>query len=289
MIKYIFEPVSFKQAKRFIRNQEMEEHYLLDVKNFSLTIGKGFSLKEIQFLLRIKGRHHISLLINRIFHEDELIKMKTFLASLDLTKIDFFFYSDIGFYQLAKELNIMNKLVYDAYTYLTNTQDIDLYANLNYSVVISNQLSITEMEEIANHVHKDVMIHAFGKSIILYSRRKLLTNYFQYRYKKNNPNRKDYYLQEEFRDEMYHIYEDNNGTYIYEKGYYYLYSDLNRMKNISHIIIHCADLGEKMYQKVKDAYNANSEEELLSLPLDINKGIMCKSSVLLKERGIQND
>lgn len=289
MIKYIFEPVSFQQIKKFIKKQQIEEHFLLDVREFSLTMNKGFSLEEITYLLHIKKKHHISLLINRIFSETEMIKVKKFLTSLDLTKIDFLFYSDIGFYQIAKELKLLNKLVYDAYTYLTNTDDINLYASLNHTVVISNQLSIAEIEEISNHVHKDVMVHAFGKSIIFYSRRKLITNYFEYRHKKNNPNRKDYYLQEEFRNEMYHIYEDDYGTYIYEKGYYYLYTEVDQMKNISHMIIHCADLDEKMYQKVMNAYHANVEEELLSLPLDISKGIMQKSSVLLKEGGNSND
>lgn len=288
MIKYIFEPVNFKQAKKFIKNRKTESHFLLDVKDLSLTINDGFSLEEINCLLNMKNNHHISLLLNRLFHEDELIMVKEMLTNLDLSKVDFFFYSDLGFYQVAKELRISDKLVYDAYTYLTNSLDVNVYARLNYTVVVSNQLSISEIEEIANDANKDVMIHGFGKSIIFYSRRKLITNYFKYRHKKNMPNRNDYYLQEEFRDERYHLYEDRNGTYIYEKGYYYLYDELDVMKNISHMIIHCADLDEEMYQKVIDAYDAKVEEELLSLPLDISKGIMKKSSILLKERSEQN-
>lgn len=288
MIKYIFEPVNFRQAEKLIKNRKSIEHLLLDVKDLSLTMNEGFSLEEINCLLDKKNNHHISLLFNRIFHESELVIVKELLTSLDLTKVDFFFYSDLGFYQLAKELNITDKLVYDAYTYLTNSLDVNLYARLNHTVVVSNQLSISEIEEIAKNANKDVMIHAFGKSIIFYSKRKLITNYFKYRHKKNNPNSKDYFLQEEFRNEMYHLYEDKNGTYIYEKGYYYLYDEVDMMKNISHMIIHCADLDEKMYQKVINAYKANVEDELLSLPLDISKGIMEKSSVLLKERSAQN-
>ena len=43
----MLEPVHFKQAKQWVN----ENHLLLSVSTFSLKIGKGFSSKQINFLL----------------------------------------------------------------------------------------------------------------------------------------------------------------------------------------------------------------------------------------------
>ena len=92
-------------------------------------------------------------------------------------------------------------------------------------------------------------------------------------------------MQEEFRSDKYHLYEDANGSYIYEKGFYYLMGELENLQDVSYAIIHSADLDSKTYDKVVQAYLERNEESLLKLPLLISKGIMEKPSVLLKERG----
>lgn len=284
MIEYIFEPVNLKQAKQFIAEYP-NVHILLCVSELSLTIGKGFSNRTINMLCRQKSNAQISLQMNRIFHEQDFEKIETILASIELSKITYIFYTDLGFYQIAKRYHIEDKLIYDAYTYLTNSFDVNAYAKLNRTVVVSNQISIRELQDIVQNVEKKVMIHAFGKSIILYSKRKLLTNYFHYRNMNKKANRKDFYLQEEFRSELYHFYEDANGSYLYEKNYYYLMDELTNLQNVSHAIIHSADLNAETYYKVVCAYLEKNEKALLQLPLLMSKEIMEKSSVLLKERG----
>ena len=281
MIKYMLEPVHFKQAKQWVN----ENHLLLSVSTFSLKIGKGFSSKQINFLLNRKSDVKISLLMNRLFHEKDFKEIELFFSSIDLSKIVYVFYTDLGLYQLAKQYAIQDKLVYDAYTYLTNSYDVNAYAKLNHTVVVSNQISLEELQFIVSNTQKKVMIHAFGKSIIFYSRRKLLTNYFQYRKIYKKANKRNFYLQEEFRSDKYHLYEDANGSYIYEKGFYYLMGELENLQDVSYAIIHSADLDSKTYDKVVQAYLERNEESLLKLPLLISKGIMEKPSVLLKERG----
>lgn len=281
MIKYMLEPVHFKQAKQWVN----ENHLLLSVSTFSLKIGKGFSSKQINFLLNRKSDVKISLLMNRLFHEKDFKEIELFFSSIDLSKIVYVFYTDLGLYQLAKQYAIQDKLVYDAYTYLTNSYDVNAYAKLNHAVVVSNQISLEELQFIVSNTQKKVMIHAFGKSIIFYSRRKLLTNYFQYRKIHKKANKRNFYLQEEFRSDKYHLYEDANGSYIYEKGFYYLMGELENLQDVSYAIIHSADLDAKTYDKVVQAYLERNEESLLKLPLLISKGIMEKPSVLLKERG----
>ncbi len=283
-MKYIFEPVSFYQAQAWLE-ENSEKHLLLDVDGLSITIGEGFTIQQMNELINIPSKSKISLLVNRIFHEKDFAIIKELLETIDVSKITYFIYSDLGFYQFAKEYGLVDKLVYDAYTYLTNFEDVNLYADMNQAVVVSNQISFDELVELTKKVHKKAFVHAFGKSVIFYSKRKLLTNYFTYRKLENQPYSKEYFLQEEFRHDFYHLFEDENGSYIFEKGFYYLMDELNALSNISFAIVHCGDLDEHTYQLVVDAYESGDEQKLLALPIDVSKGIMEKSSVLFKERG----
>lgn len=284
MMEYIFEPVSFHQAQAWLEENK-ERHLLLDVAGLSITIGEGFTIQQINELLNMSSKTKISLLVNRIFHEKDFSIIKELLETIDVSKLTYFIYSDLGFYQFVKEYGLVDKLVYDAYTYLTNSEDVNVYADMNQAVVVSNQISFNELFELTKKVHKKVFVHAFGKSVIFYSKRKLLTNYFTYRKLENHPHSKVYFLQEEFRHDLYHLFEDENGSYIFEKGFYYLMNELGDLSNISFAIVNCGDLDENTYQLVVDAYESGDEQKLLALPIDVSKGIMEKSSVLFKERG----
>lgn len=287
MINYIFEPVNFKQAKRFIKAKNID-HIILGVSSLSNQINGGFSVQEINYLLDNKKNVKISLELNRIFDEEELKLLTETLNQINLEKVTYLFYSDLGVNKLVEEFNYQQKLVYDAYTYLTNYYDINAYLSFNKNIVVSNQISIEELKKLLNKVNKPVLIHGFGKSVIFQSKRKLLTNYFEYRNLEFDPKELNYYLQEQYRDEKLHIFENNYGSNIYESGYYYLFEELETFNNVESVIIHCSDLREKTYQEVVNAYLDNNQGQLLNIDIILGKGIMERSSVLLKEKGEQN-
>lgn len=283
MKQFIFEPVSFRQAKRWIKRKKVE-HILIPVLDFSLFYSKGYSLKQIQYLLHQKGMIKISINVMRLFHENDLERVLSFLHQINMEDIEYIFYTDLGLYQMLVAHGYQDKLVYDAHTYLTNASDVTEYARLNQNVVVSNQISVEELSTLLQAISKPVMIHGFGQSIIFYSRRKLLTRYFEYRHLKQKTQQMQYTLQEEFRTEQYPIVEKSFGTLIYEKGFYYLFEELNQLPHISHILIHCGTLNEKDFEIVVDSYVTQQLELLHTLPLDLSKGIMKEHSVLRKEK-----
>lgn len=283
MKQFIFEPVSFRQAKRWIKRKKVE-HISIPVLDFSLSYSNGYNLKQIQYLINQKGMIKISINMMRLFHEDDLERVLSFFHQINMQEIEYIFYTDLGLYQMLVAQGYQDKLVYDAHTYLTNASDVTEYARLNQNVVVSNQISIEELKTILDNITKPVIIHGFGQSIIFYSRRKLLTRYFEYRHLKSKAQHMQYTLQEEFRVEQYPIIEKNFGTLIYEKGFYYLFEELDQLPHVSHILIHCGTLNEKHFEMVVDSYLTQQLELLQKLPLDLSKGIMKEHSVLRKEK-----
>lgn len=285
-MNYIFEPVNVRQLRQFIRKQEVKK---LIVGVEKLTGGNKMKLSICELNKILEKTDKISLDIKRIFHEDELELLESTLKEISLDKVDFIFYSDLAVYEMLSIMGYKEKAVYDAYTYLTNRNDILLYSEFNKYVVISNQISIDEMSDLVNNINIPVMIHGFGRSVIFYSKRELLTNYFKYRNLNKNSNEKDYYLKEEFREDLYPIYEDEHGTYVYEYGYYYLFEELSQFDNVEYAIIHSTLLSAREYKKITNCYLNNDIDGLMALNLKLYKGIMENKSVLLKSEVVNNE
>ena len=212
--------------------------------------------------------------------------------------IDYYLYSDLGFYQILVEKGMSDKAVYIAPTYLTNTSDINIFNKLNGYVVVSNQISSEELKEILNHVTKQVIVQAFGMACCFYSRRELVTNYFKFKNKKPlNFRGKLGNLQEETRESEYHLVEDINGVRIFEEKHYYLAEELDDMINVSSLLISHFDIKNKDYLKIVSLYSdyvtkhldsSILNDELNKLGIPLYKGAYQNKTILLKA-GVKNE
>lgn len=279
-MKYILEPVSKNQIIEFLGCRKKTD--ILIGTDF-LTSGDSYkmSLDELNEILHLQKNIKVSLKINRLFHEKELEQLINYLKQIDFNKIKFVFYSDLCLIDIFSMLNIDDKLVYDAYTYTTNYLDVLEYSRYNKYVVVSNQISTSEIASLTNKTN-NVIIYGFGKSVIFYSKRPLLSNYFKYRNLNYDANDRNYNLKEEFREDLYHIYEDEHGSYVYEPKYYYLFDELKDLNNVDYLILNSTSLNAKQYKQVVNAYLNNNFEKLLEINIPLYKGIMETKSVLLK-------
>lgn len=285
-MNYIFEPVNKTQLNKFLKRKDIH-HLLVGIKGLTHGNKLKLTIEEVNELLLKTNK--ISLDVTRIFHEDELALLKENIEKINMSNVKYVFYSDFAVLETLKQLSLSDKAVYDSHTYLTNEEDVKLYSDFNKYVVVSNQISIDEIKNLLNKIEKKVMIHGFGRSIIFYSKRELLTNYFLYRNFKNKAKNSNYYLKEEFREELYPIYEDEHGTYIYEKGYYYLFEELTNLNNVDFVIIHSTLLNSKIYEEVVNSYLGKKLDKLENLKLELSKGIMENKSVLLKSEVTKNE
>lgn len=200
-MKYIIEPKNITQFRKLLKKDKVTD-IMVGVEELSNGFIFKMSLETLNQYLEKMDTLMISLRITRIFHEEELQNLKEKLLKLKWEKIKFIFYSDLGVYEMIKAWGYQNKLVYDANTYMTNADDVNAFLSFNKYVVVSNQIAFSEIEKLLSKVKRPTIIYGFGKSIIFYSKRPLLKNYFLYRNLKYKYDEKDYYLKEEYRDDF---------------------------------------------------------------------------------------
>lgn len=260
--------------------------WIIGIKGISYNMCNEFSLEEAITILNENYRFGINL--ERIFHEDDLPYLIEILKKLPLQKITYFFYSDLGVYQILKELNLVDKAVYHASTMLTNYDDLEYALAENTNVVLGKELTSEEIKKIDERLTKNIMIDTFGKFPIFYSRRKLISTYFAYRNLDEDSNKRNYSLIEEFRTaEEYPIIE-NNGTTVYEPFFYAIGKELSDLKHISYLLLYGSFLETDKFIKIIEIYhqfikdNQVDIEEELSKIVPIYKGKLLEKTVLRK-------
>ena len=184
-----------------------------------------FSIEEIKHIV-FSYKHKVYVNFDIIVHEDMLTDVKKYLKELPL-EIAGIYFSDMGVYMIAKELNLQGKLIYNPGTLTTNSLDVNSILALGIQrIVLAREITLDEIKYINNHeINTEVLIH--GKLNMFYSKRKLLSNYYKYRniagdYEKMS-------LVEETRNDKLAIIEDETGTHIFSSGIFNSYDEVKAL------------------------------------------------------------
>lgn len=194
--------------------------YLVGHKDFCEGYHNSFSNEEIQEAVNItkKLNKKIYINVNKIFQEFEINKLKSYLEYIITLDIDGIVYTDMAVYQIAKELDKINLLVYASQTQIVNKHDAKFYLDLGIKeVLISKECNLDMIKKIVEYLPNQTIFFAHGYMQIFYSRRKLLENYaLEY-----NLNPKDYIekfnmrASEFTRNKLFPLFQDENGTIIF--------------------------------------------------------------------------
>lgn len=288
---------SFSFIKKNIKNS-LISNYILGIENYSLFYEFEYKLNDdLKEVISYLKKHNKKVIIDiaRLFHEQELDQVVEVVKLLNSYDVDYFMYSDFGVYYILEELGLSNKTMLYSNTYLTNVQDTRIYQQKNSMVVLSNQINSEELINIVNKTYDNKVISAFGNALIMYTKRPLLTNYFKYRDLNKDGYKKRYSLQEEYREDLYPIIENQNSTKIYDFGHYYLLDELKLFSNVD-IIVSGELLDNVSYNEVLKLYTKFINYEIDSkevlngfekLNVKINKGAYNRKLTLLKE-GVNN-
>ena len=176
--------------------------------------------------------------LNIIPHNEDLEGLPNYIKELDDIGVDAVIVSDAGVLELVKE-NAPNLEIH-----LSTQANTTNYASASFwhrqgvkRIIAARELSLKEIKEIINKKPIDLEIEAFihGAMCISYSGRCLLSNYMANR----DANRGEcaqscrwkYHLMEEKRPgEYYPVYENDNGTFIFNS------KDLCMIKELPEII-----------------------------------------------------
>lgn len=147
-------------------------YFILPVEGLSIGFDVYFNLNEVKELSK---KYKIYVIINRFFHCEILDEVKNILNDLD---------SVLGFF--VEDLGIASFLPKDKVILFQN-HITSSYANINAlngldykNVVVSNELTINELKEIRNKCESKLYYFLVNRNMLMYSRRTLVSNYFNY-------------------------------------------------------------------------------------------------------------
>ena len=177
-----------------------------------------FNLNDLIEIKRLTVRYNLNLYISidTMIEEKDKKALEDYLRILMKMGIKGIYFTDLSVYAYAEKLDIVDKLIYDPTTLMTNSLDANFYLNQGIdSVVLAREITYDEILRIAKHTSNiEMQVAGYLKSAT--SKRKFLTNYFKYINKDYDPtNKPQLKIVEETRDYALPIIENQYGTQIY--------------------------------------------------------------------------
>ena len=245
--------------------KDLEEYKKIGYNNFLFAVDKfciGYNSFKLSELINLDCNKF--LLINRILDTKDIEELKKHTNELEL--FDGIFFEDIGVYNLLKDTNI--KLIWNQNHFATNYSSINYWLDNVYSAVISNELTLEEINTILNKTNKPLILNVFGKNPVMYSRRTLLSNFNEYFNLKMN---KKAILNEPITNNEFLGIEDNNGTIIFNNTYFNIinYLSNNIDSKILYYLIYPNGLD---YKEINNIINNKSN-------IEYNDGFINKKTI----------
>lgn len=224
-MKYVTTLVNLEQLNN------SSSYYIAGIENLSVKMPAFFTLD----ILDKYNDLYISL--NKIFHEDEIDNLVDALKYIKTKKIRGIFFSDFSVYNISKELGMLDLLIYDPNTLVTNYKELEFFENKIKGVVISPFISLEELKEFKSD-KLELYFLGNGRINLFYSKRKLISNYCKYHDLEADFLNHNLVLQEQLRKDIYYpIIEDKFGTYVYSPFIFSCLDLEKELTNIDYLII----------------------------------------------------
>lgn len=274
-MKIIYNTKNYKGAKTL----------LFGLKDLS-TYESEISLEELN---KYKDKE-IYLAIDKNMFNEDLPKLEESLKEIDKLNIKGILFYDLAVLHISKRLNLKTPLIWNQNFLVTNYKTCNFYEKQNIKgAVISGEITIEEIEQLAKNTKIDLYINAFGYQLMAISKRKLITNYFNHT-KETNQEKAHKMIEKE---NSYPIIENETCTKIYTKEVLNAVKYLNRLKQagIKYIILNDILLDEEKFNKVakiyEEALNKNeTDQELLEREKQIKNIINNTSTLFLDKKTI---
>lgn len=183
-------------------------NFLFPLKDFCVGFNDTYTLDEIE--------DNSFILINRILDNNSLDKLERVLKN-NTKEIKGIVYDDFGVLHIINKLNLdVIKINYQNH-FGTNYESINENLKFNDSVVVSTDITKEEIDTICSKTDKKVCIFLFGLVQAMYSRRLLLTNFYN---EFNIENKNNVEAYEKISNNKFIMVENEYGTVGYQKNYY---------------------------------------------------------------------
>lgn len=224
-MKYITTLVNLEQLNN------SSSFYVAGNKKYSVKLPAYFDVNIVE------KYENLYISVNKIFHNDELSDLENHLKYLKNKKIRGIFFSDFAVFSICARLNMLDLLIYDPNTLITNYKELEFFEGKIKGVVISPFISLEELKEFKSN-KLELYFLGNGRINLFYSKRKLITNYCKYHDIKDDFINNKLVLKEELRDNLYYpIVEDIEGTFVYSPFIYSCLDLEKELTNIDYLII----------------------------------------------------
>jgi collagenase-like PrtC family protease len=186
--------------------------FIFALKDFSCGYENYFSLDDIKKVKEDNKDIEIFVSLNKNFFNDEIDKLEEVLIKLNDINIDGVLFYDMAVLRLRNKNKLKLDLVWDQTHMVTNYNTCNYYYDkgVKYGVV-SKEITVDEIIEINDKTKMKLMTNVFGYPIMSYTRRSLVTNYYE------SSKIKDYDKHKIIvnNGEEYIINEEDYGTALY--------------------------------------------------------------------------
>ena len=190
--------------------------FVLGLKDYSTDHLIEYKINELEDIIHNIHKHNkkLYLSLNIIANEKQIDDLNNIIESIKSLSIDGFVISDFGILQIFREHSLINKVIFNPVTTITNKYSASIANNLGINhICIANELNLNDIIEVSKFNDGKIEILAQGYYQICNSKRPLITNFLnRFRIK---PSSSSYFIKEENRDYAYPIVEIRNDLLIY--------------------------------------------------------------------------
>ncbi|MGL4383356.1 MAG: U32 family peptidase [Bacilli bacterium] len=254
--KLLVEPYDFEDAKTILMQTN---HYLLiNIKVLSTLKRYNLSIEELKALAHIKSSH---LVINfdKFYHSHDLKELNLFLETLSELKIEYILAIDLAIIHYQQKAHYQFKVIDGNSILNTNYHTMQSVLNPYYGHFISNEINFKEVLNILEETKKPSIVQVFGKQKIFYSKRHLLTSYYEFNQMPiiDFSSQAHLLMSDPNNDKVVsYLCEDEYGTYLYTKKDLCALEYLNHLKPYDcFLLISNIFINQTIYPLIVDVFN----------------------------------
>lgn len=251
---------SFKGS---LEDLEKYESIIVAPQEFAVANDYNLTNHQIENLVRLGNENNIKVyvLCNQMIYDEDIEALENHLKWIRSLNVTGVYFADMAVFVLAKKLAMLDKMIYGPGMTIVNSEDVKAYLDMGIQAVeLANELTLDEKIAIAKSNPDQVGIVISGYLLMSYSKRKVLSNYFEY-INKDMKLEKNYNLSlvERTRSGKMPIYEDANGAYIYSEYVFHSFNYLNELlaAPFKYFRIDGIFMDTTMIEDLLNAYTAN--------------------------------
>lgn len=238
-------------------NKELEmfkEELVLPLKDFSVSFDVYFDKEEIK---EISSNRKVNVIINKFIHSKDIEKIKKIIDEI-YSYVNMFIVEDLG---IANYINKEKVVLYQNHI-VNNYDSINYFNKLGFKkIVINNDLTIEELLDIRKNTNSELFIFSISRNTLMYSRRLLLSTYYDFYNIVGNKDRK---VTEKVSKKELLIKEENESTSIYNDKIYSLNKYIDKIDDFN-LIINFSTLNSEETNIVLKNYKNDNLSSLIEI------------------------